>query len=450
MTSLDATAQVEAYLLDEGRLPDVELLQRTRLAGHAFIHTSRDHPAYAALHAVVSRVNARHLAAKAAVAALLTAWCRAGVDVLVFKGFYLAECVYPHAAQRPYADVDLLVRVAHSQQALAVATETGWRVTWSRLASLANYSHEEAILERNGIKVELHRYVVDCAAPRDAVQRRLTKAAWSQATRVRWQGIDLHTLDPLDSVLLGVVLARAWSGGDDWHLKPTDLLDLRALAERFEFDRHDLERRAQELRCERTLALFLQRCDPWKPHVSLRPPSWSERQRLYLAMTSERGHLGLERLSGKLLRAPATASDVIRHLPRLLAWRLRLQRDPELHHHDPPQHLPHGSSVSFTLVEKERLVRGIKWGARVLIPLGDPCILRSLALAEALRARGAQVALHTGRSSAGTRTRRHAWITLEEYTLHDLYETTHCKVDEELILFPNWQAVRPARREGQT
>src|SRR5690554_6767827 len=80
--------------------------------------------------------RAGHAAARAQVVPLLAAWRAAGADVLVFKGFYLAELVHDDPADRPYGDVDVLLR-AHglddeelAERLADAASACGWRVAW--------------------------------------------------------------------------------------------------------------------------------------------------------------------------------------------------------------------------------------------------------------------------------------------------------------------------------
>jgi len=53
---------------------------------------------------------ARHLTSKAVFSKLLTAWVDAGLEVLVFKGFALAEFTYPDPTWRTYSDIDVALR----------------------------------------------------------------------------------------------------------------------------------------------------------------------------------------------------------------------------------------------------------------------------------------------------------------------------------------------------
>src|SRR5690606_38305783 len=63
------------------------------------------------------------------VAPLLTALREAGIEALLFKGFHLAEFVYPVPGSRFHSDVDLVLREGGIEQAGRIARELGWRGT---------------------------------------------------------------------------------------------------------------------------------------------------------------------------------------------------------------------------------------------------------------------------------------------------------------------------------
>ncbi len=420
--------QLERFLVDGGVPPEMALLERGGLAGHAYASGATG-DRHAALRDVVNRLTVRHLRTKSLLAPLLRRCRDDGVDVVPFKGFHLAEFVYATAANRPYNDVDLLVHPERADLAIARATELGWRLRWSRRDSLYRYSHEEAVLERDGVMIELHRLALDCAAPNDARQRRLTESAWRRVERVPWQGTELALLDPVDAALFGIVLARMWSGGDDLQLKPTDYLDLRELGARRGVDVAALRTRARELGCERSLDAFLERCDPWAGRLSLASPPPAVRRAAYRAMAPERGYLPRERGWGKLRRLPGTLYDVVRQAPVVAAWAWRLRRAPEL---SGVALAPKPDAMTLRLAHKERIVRGVKWGAR-LATRGDPCLVRSLALCDAFRRRGADARIVTGRDADQ---RWHAWVELEPYTLSDLDDVPRCRVDQVEVRYP--------------
>jgi hypothetical protein len=424
-----ARASLERFLVEGSPLPDRTILARRRLEAYAYAAVPTDHPAGEALRRAHTRAAAVHLAHKAAFLPLLRAWRDAGIEVIVFKGFYLAEFVYEQPAQRHYSDIDVIMRPESWPIAEPLAVGLGWTVEWRRRSSLYTASHEEALLTKAGMVLEVQRFPIDCPTPFQGLHRRYAAAAWAASRELHWEGTTLRVLAPEDSALLGLVLARAWSEGDDWHLKASDYLDLIALGERFDLRAPDLERRAEQLGCVRTLRLFLERCDPFRRRLSLRPPASRERRRWYRLVTPERGHLGLERLLVTALRMPGTLLDVLLQLPRLLRTQreLRSGRLPVLPPETPRRAAGHPLEALRT---KERLVRGIKWGARLLQPGRDACRLRSFALAAALRAAGVGARVLEGTAREQGVERRHAWVELDGLALRDLEDVQVCRVDE--------------------
>ena len=432
-TPPDGVRALDRFLRDGGPLPDAPTLARTHLAPLAYTRLAADDPRRARLRDAFTRATARHLANKVTFLPLARAWRDAGIDVVVFKGFYLAELVYEHPAQRHYNDIDVLVRPETWDQAEAIATELGWTVTWRRRDSLYRWSHEEAILTNGTAEIEAHRFVIDCNSRNDSWQRRITAAAWAGSTEVPWEGTTMRTLAPVDSLLMGLVLARAWSAGDDWHLKPADYPDLGTLASAIGVSLDDARARASELECARTFELVLQRCDPWRGVLDLEPPRVRHRRRWYREVAPERGHLGVERVLVKLRRLPGTLADMVRQFPRLLRVQRALGRE------EAPRSGPatEGSlprqPVGTALAAKEHIVRGVKWGAR-LVALGrDPCRLRSRALFDALRTTPFPVRLYEGRAFEGGRL--HAWIEVDGVVLRDLHDVRPCAVERAVACY---------------
>ena len=424
---IDGLRVLERFLVDGGPLPDTAMLERTGLAPMAYTRLTADDPSRSQLYEAFTRATARHLATKLAFLPLARAWREAGIDVVVFKGFYLAEFVYEQPAQRHYNDIDVLIRPEAWARAESIAVELGWTIAWRRRESLYRWSHEEAVLTRGTAEVEAHRFVIDCNGSNDALQRRVTAAAWAHSFEVPWEGTSIRALAPADSMLMGLVLARAWSGGDDWHLKTADYPDLRTLATSLGVSREELRRRAAHLGCSRTLELVLRRCDPWRETLDLARPSVWRRHGWYLAVTPERGHLGLERLVGKLKRMPGTIADAVRELPMLLrTWRtLRRGEEPLT---DAGDGRARGGAAMPALEAKERIVRGVKWGARLLAFGRDACRLRSRALFAALQATPYPARLYEARGADDARL--HAWIEVDGVILRDLHDVRPCRAEE--------------------
>lgn len=348
----------------------------------------------------------KHWAHKALVLPLLRAWHAEGIETLLFKGFYLAEFIYGQALERPYNDVDVLIHPCDAGRARALARDLGWREVWAREASLYRFSHEETNLRKTEVLIEPHRLILDTATPWHSVQRRITEAAWTDANLVDWEGFQVRVLQPVDSILMGIVLARAWSGGDDWQLKASDYCDLEMLSAAANLSQADLERRAESLHCSRTLQLFLARCNPWLGVHNPEPPSKLDKERWYVSVMPERGHLGLERLLMSASRLPGTLRDALHY------GFFRTNG------------VQQNSENSLNFKEKERIVRGVKLAAKLRwTSEADPCIKRSEAFFAALAQAGYPVRLELGQDANG---QRHARISMPGFSPRDFSDVQSC------------------------
>lgn len=421
-------------------LLDVQSLNgHNDLSAYAYTQLPEGHPERSNLRTAFLRATARHMSIKVDVLSLVRAWREQGIEVLIFKGFYLAQFVYPIPSQRFYGDVDVLIKPEQIIQARAIAKSMGWHEAWTREESLYPNNHEELRMDLPGkIRVEIHRYILDAHTPWDRLQRRFTEAAWKNSYEVGWDDTTIRVLHPTDSILMGLVLNRSWSGGDDWRLKSHDILDFKLLTERFALSQETLKVRARELNCSRTFHLFLKRCNPWEQKVDLLEPTSGQRQLWRLAVTPERGHLGLERfLINVFLRLPLIISG-LRYLPEVLQVR-RLQNLDQsktdlLRQLDKE---PDFVTQESSLREEEHIALGIKWGVRLLWPFRrDRCLPRALALFAAYRKRGYVVEFYSATKSDSNEQQRHAWVHLAGRRLEDLLNVEQCDVDEFIHHYP--------------
>ena len=309
-------------------VPPVSLLEQARLASYVYTQLDPGHPARPHLLPALLTGTTAHETAKAAVSPLLRAWHEAGIEVLAFKGFALALTTYEHAGQRFYEDLDLLIRPGDAAMAERLARERGWSVRWSAARAGNAYAHEALhLLSPDGLlMIDVHRLILHSYAPWQRRLRSLTEAAWAASQVVPLGGTSVRVLDPPDAVLIGLVLNRAWST-DGWRLKPRDYVDFRAIVERHGVTKAALVERARELRCERTLARFLQRCDPFEGRIELRTPSRPERLRWSLAVAHERRPYWLDHALNLPLIAPGVIRDVFRELSGLLRVLRLLRRE---------------------------------------------------------------------------------------------------------------------------
>lgn len=273
-----------------GTAPTLAAARRAALSG-IVLERVPDHPNRRELHADTLRTLRRHLTFKAALRDLVSAWNEIGVTPLLFKGFYLAEFVYRSPTQRVYNDVDVYVDPEHVERACDAAVRVGWHVAWRADARSQhftaqrgpNHGHEIAELHRQelnlSLKLDLHRRLVHNSHNRvrwHRVQSRLTDAAVRSAVATTWEGRDVRLLAPVDAIVYGLIINRCWSA-DAWQLKPRDYLDFDTLRTRFGLTREAIVERADELGVGRTLAIFLDRCDPYHDVFILERPGWRVR-----------------------------------------------------------------------------------------------------------------------------------------------------------------------------
>lgn len=402
-----ALRYLERFLVgDEGAGFDLHALEARGLAAFAYGRAQAASGDGAPVGATEARLRmayvmarARHAIVRKATRDLLAAWHDAGIETLITKGFALAEYVYPDPAWRFYSDVDVAIAPVHLERAAQLAPDHGWNVVWRAGAEVgvnsrrggAYQGHELLTLfhPATDVNMDVHRRLVhnnDNRLARWAKQEAITRAAWRASRPNRLDGVPVRLLDPRDAALIGLVLNRSWSS-DAFALRVHDYLDLRFLAERAGVTRAVLEERASELGCERTLALFLERCDPYRRHLDLTPPNRNQRLRWDAVLASERGHRGAERLVLDLTRAPAQALDVLRELPHVAGrvWRRRGGTPggggPEA-----------GGAARLSTLDREtwrRVQRGVRRALRIcgVSPQARPDLALACA-ADALRRRG--------------------------------------------------------------
>ena len=311
---------------DPEAIPDLATLQAFGLSGLAYKRLAQ-HPQRDVLRARYAQFAARHLALRQALASLLRAWNATRIEPVLFKGFALAEFSYPSAGQRPYADVDLLIDPDEVPPAFALAEQLGWQIVWRAdvtddvLAPHgAEYTgHEVGQIRHPGLdlSIDVHRRIVHNShnrLPEHRSAARITAAVRAAAPSIPWEGTTIRVVSPADAVVVGLALNRCW-GSDAWWLKPRDYADFEALAARHGVTPHTIIERAKELGVERTVRLYLGRCDPTQRRVDLRPPSWWSVRRWNLMATPERGPHDLLTAAMSLVDRYQATIAFIRMLP---------------------------------------------------------------------------------------------------------------------------------------
>ena len=398
------TSPLTRFLIGDATAePGLDGLRATGLVGHAFTRLPQ-HARRTELREGFLYTAARHVTIRRLLAPLLAAWNEAGIVPVVFKGFHLAEFVYPAPGHRAYADIGLLVGEGDVPTVCEVAAAQGWDVAWHigqpdgfhALHGPEYLGHEAAHLKRadGDVMIDLHRRIVHNIhnfLPPEPVTRRLTDAILASSDAVAWEGAHLRVPQPVDAVVFGLALNRCW-GSDAWRIKPRDYADMEALAQRFGVTRRAVLDRAAELGVARTVTVYLDRCDPERKLLDTRSPSWWTLHAWTLAASRERGPIDARRARMALADAGADAVALARVLPVVAdTWR-RVRRAAGWRPSTPARpshaHRPIGSRAW------RRLRRAVHRSMRLLrIADADREALGALAAFRLLRARGVAVTL---------------------------------------------------------
>ena len=427
---------LSTWLLGDGQPPPIEVLRTTRLAAYGYTALPRTNPVRSSLRPDYIATLGRHQRIKRDVVPLFRAWRDAGIELLLFKGFHLAEFVYPLPGARFHGDVDVLVPRDRELLASRIARSLGWHEAAMATVGPSHSHNAFSLVRANGTTmIDVHRDIIHVLLPWHAVQRRITDSVW-KASRARWwQGLDIRELCPVDMLLVGVVLQRCWSG-DAWQLKPHDVIDYRHITARYGVDAGALHERARELGCERTLEIFLSRCDPDSRRLELGAPRRVRRWRWNATAFRERGLLGAAELAvARLCGAPSGARAALAMVPTVLRVHLalRVHRDLRslLRAMTPPV-----TSAPPTMGRAD-VVAATRWAIR-LVGAGrhGQCVVLALALYVKLREVGWLVDFVSGIRRDSDGTVGHAWIEHEGVVLPELYESEKCATFAENFRFP--------------
>lgn len=433
--------ELAAWLLDPALpLPPASLLRAARLAAYAYATLPPEVPGRAELRGDYLAALARHQRMRVELVPLLAAWREEGIGALLFKGFHLAEFVYPVPGARFHGDVDVLLRPGDVERAGRVARERGWREEGNTAKVGRAFSHGAYSLFGPGgaVCVDVHRWALHSHTPWNRVQRRITEAVWDRSREREWEGVPTREMAPVDALLVGLVLQRCW-GGDRWHLKPHDALDFRLICERYGVGREQLWERARELGAARTLGLFLGRCDPGAGGLDLTPPPAASLRRWDRAAFPERGPLGRGERALKLMHAlPGSGAAVLAAARALRDARRALDRGPGIHDllRSLTPDAPPRAAGSVKL--RWETTQAVRWVVRLLPTRnarGD-CLLRSLALYVALQRQGWPATFVSGVRREAEGVAGHAWVELEGRVLPELGEPRNREVYAVNVEYP--------------
>ena len=409
-TPISSTTLLRRVLRDPAGLRESDLpaLLNAGLGPVALTRLPETHTLRPRLAPVRLAMLARHLRIRAALETLLCAWHAAGITALLFKGFVLAEFVYPDPAQRFYGDVDVLIDPRQATRAAQVAQSLGWRD--DGLSGVpAAWTHEVAhFYSPDGqTRLDVHRHVTAWSPLSRRKVERATRQVWSAACPARLGKAPVLTPDPRDHFLL-IALTRAWSGDVAW-LKPADPLDVLALTSCFGLPERVLLDRAAALGCRHTWQVFAQRC------ADLELEDGPARRTLRRARLLD-GYDAPDSALSRLRRVPAALIHTLRALPDALAVRRLLATGGD------PRQLPRRWTLATPRQPAVLAAPAALGGAdralkllypRPAYPVGATCVPRALTRYAALARAGVPVSFVSGVAQVAGGIVGHAWIELD-------------------------------------
>jgi Uncharacterised nucleotidyltransferase len=128
---------------------------------------------------------------------------RAGIETLVTKGASLAALSYGDVGVRPMDDVDVLVPIARTAEAIEVLDAAGWSPDHDDPAAWTQVHHSLGFAGPGGGNMDLHWFALWQPA-RD-------EALWEASVRMELAGVATRAPSPADQLLLACVHGTPWS-----------------------------------------------------------------------------------------------------------------------------------------------------------------------------------------------------------------------------------------------
>jgi len=430
-----------SFLLGGDDIPSPQIIHKYNLASYAYVAIPKERQQKDQFKPDYLGFLNRHYAIKKDVMEILEAWTSQGIDVLLFKGFYLSEFMYPAPGMRFHEDVDIAIHPKDEQKAFDIALNLGWQSMKDlhRDQKYADIIHEAFTIQNTngGTYIEAHRHLFHSRnlLIGNRKQHKITRQIWEKAETHQWEGINIKLPSPVDAALI-LALQRFW--GDTFQIRPHDPIDLRFLIKKKGVTKKDLMERASELHCHRSVKAFLECCNPWAYYVQLSKPTISQLAKWSLQILPERGSVLFEKNLRKLMNAPSALMDVAFVLPAVIKTALLQRRSADIRKlvatltPDPDQKNSIGHHYS-----QRRLVRGVKWSLRFLgLSSPGPCLLRSLSLYRLLRKQGKPAVFVCGLHKVESDVMGHAWVEIDGKVLPELKEGNNRKCFNISIEYP--------------
>lgn len=151
------------------------------------------------LQTVYLAATARNMVMLHHAAGILRALQERGIEVIVLKGLYLVEQVYPEIGLRTFSDLDLLVRREQLADALTLMQNQGYRLsTWyDPQAQNTDIKHLPPLEKAQHPTLELHWSILEEDEPFEIE----TAGLWERAVETTIAGVKTRALDSEDFLL---------------------------------------------------------------------------------------------------------------------------------------------------------------------------------------------------------------------------------------------------------
>jgi hypothetical protein len=202
------------------------------------------------LRAVTFQTAARNLRLYAQLAEALRALNHARIEAIVLKGAFLAEAIYGNPGLRPMQDIDLLVRAADFEAAIATVRGLGYDELKDPVCETIDYArhhHGHPLVKPGGVRVEIHRTISRSGAP----FRVDVDGLWSRAVPAKVAGLSSLALG-VEDLLLHLCLHAVFDHGFRFGLR--GVFDVAEVVSRHE------DRIAWGTLAERGAAWGVQKC----------------------------------------------------------------------------------------------------------------------------------------------------------------------------------------------
>ena len=227
-------------------------------------------PAYAPPKAIIDNLRHKFLQSRGRdvvlskqLGEILEAFKGKGLPLLVLKGHALAHGIYPDAATRPSADLDLLVHPETMTKAREILQGLGYRCVGKKYEVAKQVYREELFLPRPDKPfhrwIELHWDLTEFSWPG---RKQRVQALFDRAISIRANKVAFDALSPADA-LIHRSLSNAW-----WHYRNLRLIwicDVALLARRLTVPNEWtlLKQLSKEWRCRLALEVSLRLAQTW-------------------------------------------------------------------------------------------------------------------------------------------------------------------------------------------